>query len=172
MAVPGLRLPHQKPLRADREESDIPLQETDRVADHGAVLGFFPDGRRGGAGLPELPGAEADDDQRQRFPPDDREVKKMVNEGRFDGTPHAFVAFEGRAHSEHVLDKCKIRTVVEDVIENDEKEEELNQKRVLDDAKNFTAEVHAEFFHKVMKRYKFILEECAFCQVKFIFCIS
>ena len=54
---------------------------------------------------------------------------------------------------------------------DDEQEEEANQERVLDYATTFTAEVHAEFFRNVMKRYKVILEEWAFCQVKFIFCI-
>ena len=55
---------------------------------------------------------------------------------------------------------------------DDEQEEEVNQEWVSDHATTFTAEVHAEFFRNVMKKYKVILEEWAFCQVKFIFALS
>ena len=48
----------------------------------------------------------------------------------------------------------------------DEEEGAANVEQMMGDATTFTAEVHAEFFRNVMKKYKVTLEEWALCQVK------
>lgn len=56
--------------------------------------------------------------------------------------------------------------------ESSEDEEQGNvnvdQDQVIGDATTFTAEVHAEFFRNVMKKYKVRLEEWALCQVELL----
>ena len=50
----------------------------------------------------------------------------------------------------------------------DEEQGNANVEQVIGDATTFTAEVHAEFFRNVMKKYKVTLEEWALCQVKLL----
>ena len=52
---------------------------------------------------------------------------------------------------------------------DDKQQGEVNQEQVLNHATTFTAEVHAEFFLNIMKRYKVILEEWAFFQDKLLY---
>ena len=51
---------------------------------------------------------------------------------------------------------------------SEDEEEEVKQQHVPEEATTFTAEVHAEFFKDVMKKYNVVLEDWAVCQVSIL----
>src|ERR1700689_1320330 len=128
LAVPGFRLPHQKPLAADTEKGDQRHKESASKRRNGDALGLIERASTAPQGSRQTKSAPPAENHGDRLPRDDRIVEEHMPRRRIQSAPHAVIPGQRRVHHQDMANELIVRRIVRYIVENDERIESRDRK--------------------------------------------